>query len=254
MRRLAPLVLLLAACTGTAEDTTTTAPLAELSTTTTTMAPSTTTTTTTSVESGGPVDICPRGIVWEAGAAYHAPCFLVPISFSPSADGWVSAGARSNWVMTRWSNPDRSVIVGLGIIAFRESEIPEDVLASIGDIDGITALGEPRTTTVAGFPGLVVDVRGSPSDNPAQEEFGGCVSIFPVRFTSDAGNPILGRSLYDQNQIGVGYCHLARIWAIDTGGPTITLIGGTTSADPVLHAEAVEVIERLLETVEFLDP
>jgi hypothetical protein len=106
MRRLVPLMLLFAACTGAAEDTTTT-PLAEPFTTTTTAQTTTTTepTTTTAVDGTGPVDICPRGTVWKTGLTYHAPCFLVPVSFTPGVELGLAQRISTVWSENRTRRP-----------------------------------------------------------------------------------------------------------------------------------------------------
>jgi hypothetical protein len=261
MRRVLPLMLLLVACTGAAEDTTTTL-LAEPSTTST--APSTTTTTTepttTTTEATGPVDICPRSRPeWEVGVTHDAPCFLAPMSFTPAEQGWLSQGAGSAWMKIYWrATPSETEgEIQLGVVTTNHANSPAEVLAALPDY-GITWTSTvPGETTVGGRPGRWVDVRGEPREGAEGDD---CVFDSSLAGSDDdvifhiegAGNTLFSGRIDRGDAIGVFYCQDARIWAIDTGGPTITFVGGTK--DPEQHAEAVAIIERLLETVEFLDP
>ena len=83
------LVALLSACTTTAEPTTTTTTTAVVDS-----VPDPATTTITAAEDE-PVDICPRGLLWEVDVVYTAECFLTPVTFRPTGDGWRSYGASS---------------------------------------------------------------------------------------------------------------------------------------------------------------
>ena len=113
MRRLLPLVLLLAAC-GSEAAVETTVPVEAPSTSTTVVESMATTAEPSSV-----VDIPGRGLRWEAGSTYVTDRFLVPLVFRPQEAGWRSLGVDVEWVHLAWSESDAEgvtlVVVAGGI-------------------------------------------------------------------------------------------------------------------------------------------
>lgn len=245
MRRLLIPVLLLAACGGeTAVSTTTAVPVEP---------PSTSTTTSTTVESTTPaptpIDICPRGVVWQPGLAYVAECFEVPVSFSVEGAGFGSEGASGEWLVVRWRDPDdREFGVRVGLLSYRSGDSPLEVLEAITTRKGIAASSEPRATTLAGRDASMVEVEGLPREGLGEGE-DPCFSDGYVRFVSGGGgNPIMegvGRA----DAIGVSYCDVATVWAVQVDERTITVIAG--SDDPARHQEALEIVEGLFDGMAF---
>ena len=243
MRRLLPAVLFLVACGG---ETTvsTTSPVAEPTTTTTVES------TTTTAEAEGPVDVCRRGTGWESGVVYEAGCFVAPVLFEVTEDGWGSEGAGEDWVKVRWLGGD-GLRVRVALIAYRSTSPPERVLDRISAVGGIAEVSARRDVVVAGASGLMVDVEGAAEEGGeiAAPGSGGCTGDSPLWF----GVTRFGHGFADSGSIreviGVGACHLVRIYAVQVGETTVTLLGGTDDTDR--HEEAVAKIESLFEGMSF---
>lgn len=248
MGRVALVVLVgvLVACGSNAAEaptTTTASPTTPSNLATTPTVPAATTTTVAEA-----VDICPKGEVWSPGMVYVAECFVVPVAFEPLGDGWRSSGASGRWVSIRWVDPsDRDFTTELAIIAFESLEAPLAVLEEIASLEGLKPIGESVPVDVASRSGFFADFEGAPwQTGPEGED--PCNTLEPIRFAGD-GNPIVSGVGARSDSIGVGYCDLARIWALEEGGMTVTIIGGT--ADPARHEEAVAKIEELIEGMQF---
>lgn len=238
-------VVLAGSCTaGTGDQTTTTAPPVTESTATATNPPETTTTTHHATFA----DICSVGLVWEPGTTYVADCFLFPVSFLPTEPGWRSSGAAEEWVALRWVGSDTQPEVGVALLALRHDLDPVAIVDEIAPLEGIDVVAEPRPITLAGRTGLVVEVEASPSDGPPDAR--SCLPAGVTQFLTDAGGQRLIEGV-SRSLLGVGYCHVVRVWVLDIGGRTVTIVAGTS--DPARDKEAAATVERLLDTTSFLD-
>lgn len=214
------------------------APLSTVGTTTTSP------TTTTVVD--GPVDICSRGMVWEAGTMYVADCFVHPMSFVPQEEGWGSAGGGGGHLLIRWIDPeDRDVSVQIALLSYQSQQTPSEVLASIVQVDGVVVVDGPVATELAGGIGVGAELEGE-----SEQDLG------PLY--CNGGNAVLlsagtyGHGFYEiQNGrvIGVGACDLVQAWVVDVGGSTVTILAGTE--EPENHPIAVDAAERLFASMTF---
>lgn len=234
-------VALVGSCTADAAETTTTvtAPV-DLSTTT---PPDTTTTTPDPT----PADICSVGLIWEPGTRYVAQCFLFPVSFLPDEPGWRSSGAAEEWVALRWVGGDAQLEVGVALLALRHDLDPVGIVDEIAPLEGIELVADPRPITLAGRTGLVVEIEASPSDGPPDAR--SCLPAGVAQFLEEAG----GKGLIEgvsRSLLGVGYCHVVRLWLLDISGRTVTIVAGTS--DPTRQGETAAIVERLLDTTSFL--
>lgn len=243
-------VLLLAACSSTtAQSTPTSDPVAEPATTTEVTPSTTDTAPTTST----PVDMCGRGLGLEPDTAYVAECFVHPVSLEVGEQGWSASPAESGAVTMTYKDPSGGLVVTVALISFDRAKPPDEVLEVVASREGIAVIAEPVATEISGYPGLYMDVQGAPRggdtdtlDEPRPSQY--CPPRRPVRF-KDGGNAIVGQVGGAADAIGVGYCHVARIWAVEVDGSTVTLIAGTT--DPDRHGEAVAKSEELLDGLSF---
>ena len=257
MRRLTLLLtvaLMVGACAAeTVTRPTTTVAVAEPSTTTTTVMEAAKTTDaveSATTEAEGSVDICSRSVGWLTGTSYVADCFVVPVSFEPVGQGWRSSGAGEEWMKVVWADPDdQSLTVRIGLMSYRSSEAPADVIKAIVASEVIAAVSSVEEVTVAGFRALRVDVEGDPEPGgeAAAPGSGGCTGNSPVWFAGTSfGHSIIG---VPSGVMGVGACDRVRLWVLDAGGKSITIIAGT--ADPDRHTEAVAKVEELFEGMSF---
>ena len=247
--RLLPFVVvfLVAACSSTtARSTTTTVTVAE-SVTTTEVTPSTSVAASTM-----PVDMCGRGLGLEPDTVYIAECFVQSVSLEVGEQGWAASPVEPGALTVRFTDPSGGLVVAVALIIVDRAKPPDEVLEVLASTDGIIVVAEPVATEVSGHPGLYMDVQGAPRggdldalDHPRPSQY--CPPRRPVRF-KDGGNTIVGQ-VGSTDAIGVGYCHVARIWAVEVDGLTVTLIGGTT--DPDRHEEAVAKSEELFEGLSF---
>lgn len=240
---------LIAACTsGAADGATTTAPPITMGTGTDSTVTTVVETTTTTVAEA--VDICRRGEQWTPGSTYRADCFVVPLEFRPEHEGWTSSSAGGDWVKVRWSDPemDGSEVRG-AVLAYRSSDAAENVLDQLTSSELINEVSERTMLVADGMDMLVVDVEGA--DEPGGEV------IAPDGVPCSPDQPVwwrrgrFGHTIVDRGGgvIGVGACHIVRIWVVDVGGTTITILGG--SADPDRHDQAVAKIQELFDTMSF---
>lgn len=195
------------------------------------------------------VDICSVGQVWETGVNYTAPCFLVPVTFTPSGPGWRSSGAAERWVSLRWVDPDeREWEVDVGIIAYQPNNDPREVIEAIDSLRGIDLLGDPEPINLVRMEGVTVDAEGEPPGAIGSDSADPCDGGL-IRFSGaqggDGGNTIVEG--IGSDEIGVGYCVVARLWSLDIDGHTITVLAA--ASDPQRHDDAVAIVEGLLETL-----
>lgn len=235
--------VLVGSCTADAEETTTTvAAPANLSTTTNTADPTTTT------PDPSPTDVCAVGLIWEPDSPYVAECFLFPVSFLPNEPGWRSSGAAEEWVSLRWVGSDEQPLeVGVALLALRHDLDPVGIVDEIAPLEGIELVADPRPITLAGRTGLVVEIEASPSDGPPDAR--SCLPAGVAQFLEEAG----GKGLIEgvsRSLLGVGYCHVVRLWLLDISGRTVTIVAGTS--DPTRQGETAAIVERLLDTTSFL--
>lgn len=194
-----------------------------------------------------PTDICPVGLVWEPGTTYVAECFLFPVSFLPSEPGWRSSGAAEQWVSLRWVGSASRLEVGVAMLVLRHDLKPGDIVDEVETLEGIDFVAEPQPTTVGGRTGLVVAIEASSSGN-VPSEARSCLPAGVAEFLEEAG----GRGLIEgvsRSLLGVGYCHVVRVWVLDIGGRTVTIVAG--ASDPARGDEAAATVERLLNTASF---
>lgn len=230
-----PVVFLVAACTSTTAPTTSdSAPV---------VSPAASVSTTTSENAGpvvaGPVDLCPRGMAWDTGVAYVADCFIVSVTFEPTVEGWRSRGVGAEWIEGTWIDPETSTpSVHFALLAYESSKAPEEVIASIVDIDGVNATSEIQSALVAGRTGLQVDVitDPAPANNHTHGRRGGCSTDFDHALDLSLFSP--GYILMDRigfssfgSVYGLGACFAFRIWAIEVDGFTLTLIVAAPHSD-----------------------
>lgn len=247
-------VLLLAACSANADRSTSFDPVAEPATTIEAI-PSTTSTaqSTTTSEPMGPVDICRgRAEVWESGGVYLAECFVVPVSFQSPGEGWVSSSVGDSWLVVRWMDPaDSEVAAWMGMLPFRHEETPSVVVDEILSVEGISLVpgSERETVTLGSWAGVRVDVAGA-EDGPSILSGSGCTTGQAVMFNPHTGHE-LGSTGNPSLVIGVGACHVVRVWVVEVEDRSMTILGGTV--DPDRHQEAVAKIEELFEGMSF-DP
>ena len=209
-------------------------------------------TTTSSTDSPttvapAPVDICSVGKVWEAEASYTASCFLIPVTFTPSEPGWRSSGSAERWVSLRWVDPDeREWEVDVGIIAYQPNNDPREVIEAIDSLRGINVLADPEPINLVRVEGVTVDAEGEPANAFSRGpcESGGGL----IRFAGAGGGG--GNTIVEgvgRAEIGVGFCVVARLWALDIDGLTVTVLAAAT--DPQRHDDAIAVIEALLKSM-----
>lgn len=238
-------MFVLAACSSTtAQSTPTTGPVAEPATT----AEVTSSTTETAATPTGPVDMCGRGLVLEPGAIHIADCFVESVSLEVGERGWSASPAEPDAVTVTFTDRSDGLVVAVALIILDRNKPPDEVLEVVASMEGITAIADPVATEISGHPGLYMDVQGAPRggntdalDEPRPSH--SCPPRRPVRY-KDGGNTIFGQ-VGAIDEIGVGYCHVARIWVVEVDGRAVTLIGGT--ADPDRHEEAVAKSEELFD-------
>lgn len=248
-----PVFLVMAACTSTTTPTTTaTAPVPI-----DTPAASTTTPASTQPEVTAPVDICPRGLVWEPGTTYIADCFVVSVAFEPTEHGWRSVAVGAEWIEGTWIDPDTSTpALQYVLLAYEPSESPGDVIESIVNREGVDAISAVRHESIAGHTSLRIDVTTKP-EAPMSSPVGrgGCTTTLthslnlfggerPGYVLMDRLNMGGSRSVY-----GLGACLAFRIWAIDVDGATMTLIAASVDTDRLPDVGAL--VESLFASVVF---
>lgn len=185
--------------------------------------PTTTSTTatlasTTSMIVTTPIDICPRGLVWDPGTAYVADCFIVPVAFQTDTSGWRSFGGSVQAIRVGlWEG--NSELVGIQLLAYESTLSPEDVLELVLAIDGVETVAGPSAATVASWSGVSADIRTAPDPVPrvGQEPEECSRPRFVLRWFFDGwpGYPLL-REFPDE--FGLGACYLFRVWVIDVEG------------------------------------
>lgn len=244
------LVTMLVACTASAEPPST----ATSPSTTAVVDPVPDPTTTITEAADEPVDICPRGLVWEADAPYTAECFLTAVTFRPTAEGWRSYGASSVGIRLERPSPDRVSEVGVQLLAYKPELKPDAVLASLLDIDGVEPTSPVSTTSLGQRSAATVDVRTDPdpTPHPVKEDYECSPDGSALQWGYDAwpGYPLV---IEDQGQgtheYGLGACHHFRIWAVDLGDVTITVIALIYNSDA--FDQLVTIAEDLLATTTF---
>ena len=238
------LAALLASCTATADPAPTTTSVAVNT------VPDPTTTTTAADE---PVDICPRGLVWEVNAVYTAQCFFTPVTFRPTDDGWRSFGANSVVLRVGRLDAGRQPEVGVQLLAYKPELEPDPVLSSILDIDGVDAVSPVRTTSLGQWNAVTVDVRTQPDPSQLNVDLGDCSrNELALQWPYDAsrGYPlVLGSRGVGSWEYGLGACHRFRLWAVDLGDITITVIA--IVYDSEAFDELVTIAEDLLAATTF---
>lgn len=242
MRRLLPAVLFLVACSG---ETTvsTTSPVAEP------------TTTTTTLEAEEPVDICPRGVVWEPGTTYSADCFLVPVTFEAGDAGWRSSGARARAAVMTNIDSGSGHAIRVGLLAYRPDLEAESVLDSVLSIEGVVALTDRVHVVVAGHDALTVDAEtASKADDqsgfPCVEDSFAVALGQPGRGVASAGYTLVDAGM--SGRFGMGACRTFRIWVFEAAGSVVTVVA--TPDDPDRFDDAIAVVERLLDSMTFEAP
>ncbi|MDX1448795.1 MAG: hypothetical protein R3246_06980 [Acidimicrobiia bacterium] len=253
-RAFAVVLLVLAACTSTAGPTTVDS--STLQESEVTVATPVSSTTTTSLAAAGPVDFCGRGLVWEPGETYVAPCFLVPIAFEPTEDGWASTGGRTDLVRARWREPaEDGLVVRVALFPLGSSDSPQGVMDRIAQHELISEISDRTEAVVAGYSALVADVEGAPEPGGELVSPDGSACTpehrsvwFPA---TSFGHTLLELLTIGGGSevVGVGACHVARIWVVDVDGVSITIVGGT--GDPERHPEALAKIDELFGFMTF---
>lgn len=177
---------------------------------------------------------------------YVADCFVHPMSFVPQEEGWGSLGGGGGHLLIRWIDPDdRGVSVHVVLLSYLSEGAPEEVLASIVQIDGIVLVHEPVATELAGAGGVVAELEGASEIGPRPPycTVGNAVWFGLVQY---------GHGFYevDSNRVaGVGTCHLVQAWVVDVGRSTVTVLAGTEEAEN--HPIAVDAAERLFASMAF---
>lgn len=194
------------------------------------------------------VDLCPRGIAWEVGRSYVADCFLVPVRFAPTIDGWRSRGVGAEWIEATWIDPEVSgSTLNFVLLAYEPTRATEEVMAMILDIDGVQGTSEAQPALVAGRTGKRIDVSTdpAPANDSSQGRRGGCSNSYDravdLYFTGP-GYILLDRIGSSGGSVyGLGACFAFRIWVIEVDGFALTLIVAATHPDQ-LEAAASAVM------------
>ena len=202
----------------------------------------------TQPEKAESVDLCPRGIAWDVGPSYVADCFLVPVRFAPTIDGWRSRGVGAEWIEATWIDPEISTsTLHFVLLAYEPARGTDEVMAMILAIDGVHGTSEVQPALVAGRTGKRIDVSTdpAPANDSSQGRRGGCSNSFDrsvdLYFTGP-GYVLLDRIGTSGGSVyGLGACFAFRIWVIEVDGFALTLIVAATHPDQ-LEAAASAVM------------
>lgn len=252
------LALLAAACAGEAvQGTTTAGALPDLASTTTVSTTSTLpASTSTAPRSIGPVDICGSGVGFDQiGERYTVDCFVVPVSFAPSVDGWRSLSAGEEWAELFWEGEDPGLTANVLLLAYRLDDTPQAMIDSIVEREGVNAMSDVEAGELGVREALVVDLETDRDrdfdDRCSTGKFQG------LRYSRPGGffNP--GYLLKDvrgtgANQgFGLGACKRFRLWGVDVDGVTITVVSTAGGTADDRFDELVPIVESLLDSVTF---
>jgi hypothetical protein len=204
--------------------------------------------TTSLIGAATPIDICPRGLVWDPGTTYFADCFIFPIAFQTDEPGWRSFGGSVQVVRAElWG--EHGGLVGVQLLGYESTLSPENVLELILAIDGVETVTAPAVATIASWSGVTADVRTAPDPQPARSDgsTADCSSPrYALRWFFDAwpGYPLL---LAFPDEFGLGACYRFRVWVLDVDGVSITITA--VVFDPDRFEERVGAAEELLASL-----
>ena len=109
----------------------------------------------------------------EPDVEHVAGCYLVPVSFEVSTEGWRSRGGTPDTLFLSWSDPeDEDFVVNLGLAVDESAGDLQSEMQAVVEKDRISSLGPVVETTVAG-----VDAYTPPM-----------LGVIPMRIRSDS-NP-----------------------------------------------------------------
>lgn len=204
------------------------------------------------------INLCGRGTVWESGVTYVAPCFIVPIGFTPHTDGWTASGAQLEWWAGFWTQPDTpSPAIRFHAIAYESDSDPERNLDSILAIEGVNATSAIRQSTISGIRLWSVDVATEPAVGSLELTGNDCIasphSAIDLLFGGAPGYPLVdfmsitgGGGLF-----GLGACWQFRIWVLGYEGASATIIA--TVADLGRFDELMPRMEELVQSIAAAD-
>jgi len=181
-------------------------------------------TTTTVPEPIGIEDI--TGLKWEPGAVYTAESFLVPVSFTPDRQGWLSRGAAPQWA-AMWFDDDLDGArdATLTLMAYRPATEPEVLVSEILQIDGIRQLTPAVEQTLGERTMIVVDVEGDPE--PQGGSVSECSQPASAQFTTSAGYEFFD----DGTSFGIPACFRSRMWIVEIDDNALIFVGTVEDAD-----------------------
>ena len=194
---------------------------------------------------------------WQTDTRYSSSGFWAPVEFVIADEGWWSLGWDELWIHVEHRTPDLTLPdLDLSIIANAPRTPPEDLIAAITTREHLAVVQGPQPTTVAGHAAIRVDLVAStpprpfPQECPGFAELGGGGTRFSasglgvVLLTSP--NPALPPASW---AFGIAYCRVARIWAVDAHGSTITIIAAPT--EPDRFDDLIVLADALVAGIEF---
>lgn len=173
---------------------------------------------------------------WTPGLEYRTNSFLVPVAFVVDQEGWTSRGAGPRFAALWFDEDlDDEIDATLTLMAYRPAETPDDLVTDIVLTDGVRQLSPAVERFVGDHTAVVLDVEGEP--DPQSAGLSECSVPAAGRYSSVAGHQLFA----DNGSFGIPACYRSRVWILQAGGSTLTLIGVATDDDE---------FDRLMEMLE----
>ena len=164
-------------------------------------------------------------------------------------------GAGLEWSETMWIDPATSEqSIRFGTLAFRPSDGTSEVVESILALDSVTVLTDLVATTIDGADAVTVDIETAPIDFAGQENLCARSIAYAINVPDARGAILLDLTSITgaaSRTFGLGACLTFRVWVVEAGGATITVLAATE--DEARFDEMMGVVERLLESTTFGD-
>ena len=139
------------------------------------------------------------------------------------------------------------------LLAYKPELDPDAVLASILEIDGVEATSPIRTTSLGQWNAVTVDVGTNPDPSSLRIDLGDCSrdeTALQWPYDAARGYPLVLESRGIASwEYGFGACHRFRIWAVDLGDITTTVIAIVYDGDA--FDELITIAEDLLAATGF---
>lgn len=180
-------------------------------------------------------------LAWTPGTEYRTNSFLVPVSFVVDREGWISRGAGPQHAALWFDEDlDEEIDATLTVMAYRSADTPDELVTNIVLTEGVRQLGPAVERFIGERATVVVDVAGDP--DPQSAGLSECSIPASAQFNSVAGHELFTAG----GTFGIPACYRSRIWILQAGGATLTVVGVASDEDE--FDRLMTMVEGLLET------